>query len=65
MLKTMLKTMTACRMPFEFLKEIDPVFIGGNHEFPFTFIAGSLSPPVRALLYSINENCRKVRANPK
>lgn len=43
MLKTMLKTMTVCRMSFEFPKEIDPVFIGCNHEFPFAFIAGSLS----------------------
>jgi hypothetical protein len=40
----MLKTMTVCRMPLEFPKEIDPVFIGGNHEFLFAFIAGSLSP---------------------
>ncbi len=41
----MLDTITVRQMPFEFPDEIDPVFIEGNHERSFAFIAGSLLLP--------------------
>ncbi len=41
----MLDTITVRRMPFEFPDEIDPVFIEGDHEQSFTFIAASLLLP--------------------
>lgn len=41
----MLDTMTVRHMPFEFPDEIDPVFIDGDHEQSFRFIAGSLLLP--------------------
>jgi len=41
----MLDTITVRHMPFEFPAEIDPVFIDGDHERSFAFIAGSLLLP--------------------
>jgi predicted metal-dependent hydrolase len=41
----MLDTMTVRQMPFEFPDEIDPVFIEGDHQQSFGFIAGSLLLP--------------------
>ncbi len=41
----MLDTMTVRHMPFEFPDEIDPVFIDGDHDQSFRFIAGSLLLP--------------------
>lgn len=41
----MLDTITVRQMPFEFPDEIDPVFIDGDHEQSFGFIAGSLLLP--------------------
>ncbi len=38
-------TITVRHMPFEFPDEIDPVFIEGDHEQSFAFIAGSLLLP--------------------
>jgi predicted metal-dependent hydrolase len=41
----MMDTMTVRQMPFEFPDEIDPVFIDGDHQQSFAFIAGSLLLP--------------------
>ena len=41
----MLDTITVRQMPFEFCEEIDPVFIEGDHQRSFGFIAGSLLLP--------------------
>ncbi len=41
----MLDTITVRQMPFEFPDEIDPVFIDGDHQQSFGFIAGSLLLP--------------------
>lgn len=41
----MLDTITVRQMPFDFPDEIDPVFIDGDHERSFNFIAGSLLLP--------------------
>lgn len=38
-------TITVRQMPFEFADEIDPVFIDGDPEPSFAFIAGSLLLP--------------------
>lgn len=41
----MLDTITVREMPFEFPDDIDPVFIDGDHQRSFAFIAGSLLLP--------------------
>ncbi|MFT5444486.1 MAG: putative metal-dependent hydrolase [Myxococcota bacterium] len=41
----MLDTITVRQMPFQFSDELDPVFIEGDHERSFNFIAGSLLLP--------------------
>ena len=41
----MLDTITVRQMPFEFPDEIDPVFMDGDHEASFAFLAGSLLLP--------------------
>ncbi|MEO2174877.1 MAG: hypothetical protein ABGY96_12355 [bacterium] len=41
----MLDTITVRQMPFEFPDKIDPVFIEGDHQQSFAFIAGSLLLP--------------------
>jgi hypothetical protein len=53
----MMDTITVRRMPFEFPEEIDPVFIEGDHQQSFGFIAGSLLlPHLDALPDSIDES---------
>ena len=41
----MMDTITVRQMPFEFPDEIDPVFMEGDHQQSFGFIAGSLLLP--------------------
>jgi len=55
----MMDTITVRQMPFEFPDEIDPVFIEGDHEQSFAFIAGSLQSRGRKRRSNASETSSK------